>query len=122
MDFSNLDLGRLLNNERKKRFLSISEVARGVGVSPSYIYRLEKRERNTPSFEIYSRILNYFNLSYFDLKEYAQKKEDKDSILDIEIKILEFLRSKDIEKVKSNDFLVLVEEYKKRIKEAKEET
>jgi len=122
MDFSNLDLGRLLNNERKKRFLSISEVARGVGVSPSYIYRLEKRERNTPSFEIYSRIINYFNLSYFDLKEYAQKKEDKDSILDIEIKILEFLRSKDIEKVKSNDFLVLVEEYKKRIKEAKEET
>lgn len=120
MDFSNLDLGRLLNQERKKRFLSISEVARGVGVSPSYIYRLEKRERNTPSFEIYSRILNYFNLSYNDLKEYLQKKEE--NILDIEIKILEFLRSKDIEKVKSTDFLVLVEEYKKRIKEAKEET
>ena len=97
--------------------MTYGEVARGVGVSPSYIYRLEKGERNAPSFEITNRIFNFFNLKYKDLLDYIEE-EKGDSLFREEVNILEFASHMDIDSEADKEKLLkMVKKYQEKLKE-----
>lgn len=70
--FEDVDFARLLRVERKKRCLSLVEVAEVVMVSPSYIYLLEEGRRKTPGYNVGSRIINYFRLTSYELGDYKR--------------------------------------------------
>lgn len=54
--------GIILKNERKARNLTQAELAEILDISLPYIKDLE-RFRNNPSYEMFERIIRYFNLS-----------------------------------------------------------
>lgn len=60
-------LGTYLKKIRMSRCLSLSEVGEYIGVSPSYIFRLENGERKNPSISVISKICNYYNLNLSDV-------------------------------------------------------
>ncbi|RYM01470.1 XRE family transcriptional regulator [Sporolactobacillus sp. THM7-7] len=72
LDYQNLNVSILLKNEREKRFLTFEDVGAGVGVSASYIFRIEKG-MVTPSQKVVSQLIKYFGLETKDLSKYPQE-------------------------------------------------
>lgn len=62
MTYQQKQFGVLLKNERKARNLTQAELAEILDISLPYIKDLE-RFRNNPSYEMFERIVRYFNLS-----------------------------------------------------------
>lgn len=62
MTYQPKQFGIILKNERKSRKLTQAELAEILDISLPYIKDLE-RFRNNPSYEMFERIIRYFNLS-----------------------------------------------------------
>lgn len=62
MTYQSKQFGIILKNERKSRNLTQAELAELLDISLPYIKDLE-RFRNNPSYEMFERIIRYFNLS-----------------------------------------------------------
>lgn len=62
MTYHPKQFGIILKNERKARNLSQAELAEILDISLPYLKDLE-RFRNNPSYEMFERIIRYFNLS-----------------------------------------------------------
>lgn len=62
MTYQPKQFGIILKNERKSRNLTQAELAEILDISLPYIKDLE-RFRNNPSYEMFERIIRYFNLS-----------------------------------------------------------
>ena len=95
------NLGSYLKRVRTDKCLSLSEVGRYVGVSASYIFRLESGERSNPSMSVLSRICTFFDIDLKTVLKIAgiecYESDENSSELDI-IKQLKFY-----EKVIIND-------------------
>ncbi len=61
---------------REKNAITKSELARRIGVSPSYITMLENGEKNNPSLEIQLKIASVLNVSIEDI--FTESLTEKD--------------------------------------------
>ena len=90
-----VDIQALLKSEREKRRMTYEDVANGLGCSASYVYRIEMGRRKKPSYEIVSRMVNFFNLTEEDLMKYSKGSvisfETKPSVR-LEKELLQFIR------------------------------
>jgi len=113
-----LDIQRLLRNERQRRFMTYTDVANGVGVSSSYIFRLEKGMRKKPSYEILARIVDFFDLDYQDLMNYIEGEIPSEIQKDPQKDLLDYARSMDTKNMDQvNQLLELVRAYQKKAEE-----
>lgn len=55
-------LGEFLKEERKKKGLSLQEFATILGISSSYLYRIETGDRKNPSAMVINILAKYFNV------------------------------------------------------------
>ncbi|GAY78718.1 hypothetical protein NBRC111894_4272 [Sporolactobacillus inulinus] len=74
--YEEIDFARLIKTERKRRGLSLSKMAESVLVSASYISLIETGKRQTPSFVIASRIINFFGLNQNELSMYVKNQRN----------------------------------------------
>lgn len=65
----------ILKTERKKNHLTQAELAEILNISLPYLKDLE-RARNNPSYEMFERIIRYFNLSADDVIYPVKNSED----------------------------------------------
>ena len=72
MTYHPKQFGIILKKERKARNLTQAELAEILDISLPYIKDLE-RFRNNPSYEMFERIIRYFNLSA-DVVIYPEKE------------------------------------------------
>lgn len=94
-----VDIPKLLKEERTKRFMTYEDVANGLDCSASYVFRIEKGKRKKPSYEIVSRMINFFELTDEDLKKYINNEDIQDYVPkkeEIQIDILNFIKNMDI--------------------------
>lgn len=107
-----LDIVKLLKTEREKRFLTYADVAEAIGCSASYIFRLEKGKRKKPSYEIVSKIIDFFGLTEKDLMEYVDGDIQFD--MDLESEILNYIRNMDTQNLKQVEKLIeMIQIYQK---------
>ena len=66
--------GTVLKNARMDKKLTQAELAEILNISLSYLKDLE-RFRNNPSYEVFEKVMHYFNLSA-DSVIYPNKKQD----------------------------------------------
>lgn len=93
-----VNVQKMLKEERAKSFLTYQDVANALGCSASYIFRIEKGRRKKPSYEIVSKLINFFELTDHDLIKYIDhdvKVEEKESIL-LEGEITQFVKSMNV--------------------------
>ncbi|WP_144536962.1 helix-turn-helix transcriptional regulator [Bacillus thuringiensis] len=57
------ELGTFLKSERNKKKLSLEKVAKAIGVSASYIHRLENGDRKNPSIAVLEQLCEFFSLN-----------------------------------------------------------
>lgn len=57
------ELGIFLKSERNKKKLSLEKVAKAIGVSASYIHRLENGDRKNPSIAVLEQLCEFFSLN-----------------------------------------------------------
>ena len=74
--------GIVLRNARMDKKLTQAELAEILDISLSYLKDLE-RFRNNPSYEVFEKVMHYFNLSA-DLVVYPQKNQEDSTYLKIE--------------------------------------
>ena len=67
----NRGLGKLLNEVRTLKGLSLSKVAKPAGISPAYLQKLEKGEVMTPSPRILHDLSEALEVSYTNLMKLA---------------------------------------------------
>ncbi|RCW62875.1 helix-turn-helix domain-containing protein [Saliterribacillus persicus] len=109
MDMKKLDIKRLLREERNKRGLTYDQVARRVGCSTSYLFRVEKGARKVPSENVMRNIIDYFELSEEELMNYNRDISDVDYNTG---SLLESANSVDVNNLKDVvRFLQVVAEY-----------
>lgn len=77
MTYHSKQFGIILKKERKARNLTQAELAEILDISLPYIKDLE-RFRNNPSYEMFERIIRYFNLSA-DAVIYPEKDQPDDT-------------------------------------------
>lgn len=110
INVESIDIRRLLSTERSKRGLTYEELAKGIGCSSSYIFRIEKGARKSPSFEIVAKIIKYFGLTNEELKKY-QKGSELNSKEVLLLEIMDTIRMMDVDNF--NEIVTLVERIKK---------
>lgn len=66
--------GTILKNARMDKKLTQAELAEILDISLSYLKDLE-RFRNNPSYEVFEKVMHYFNLSA-DIVIYPDKNQD----------------------------------------------
>ncbi len=81
-----VEFGAYLKNIRQSKKMSLRQVEIKSGISNSYVYYLEKGERNKPSPEILAKLAHAYNISYEDLMDKAgyiknEKEEETDELL-----------------------------------------
>lgn len=57
------ELGAFLKSERNKKKLSLEKVAKAIGVSASYLHRLENGDRKNPSIAVLEQLCEFFSLN-----------------------------------------------------------
>ena len=77
MAFVSKQFGTIMKNARIEKNLTQAELAEKLDISLPYIKDLE-RSRNNPSYEIFEKIIRYFNLSA-DAIIYPQKNKSDDT-------------------------------------------
>lgn len=98
--------------------MTYTDVANGVGVSSSYIFRLEKGMRKKPSYEILARIVDFFDLDYQDLMNYIEGEIPSEIQKDPQKDLLDYARSMDTKNMDQvNQLLELVRAYQKKAEE-----
>lgn len=107
-----VDVQKLLSVERKKRNMSFEDVAKHVGCSASYIFRLEKGKRKTPSFRVMAKLLDLFQITKGDLMNYLQESVHIDTGEILEDKIIKFIKNMDANNFENvSHLLELIKEY-----------
>lgn len=76
-----INVKRLLETERVKRFMTYEDIGKGVGCSASYIFRIEKGVRKKPSYDIVSKIITFFNLTDKELSTYIDGELDQEEVI-----------------------------------------
>ncbi len=74
--------GIVLRNARMDKKLTQAELAEILDISLSYLKDLE-RFRNNPSYEVFEKVMHYFNLSA-DLVIYPRRNQEDSTYLKIE--------------------------------------
>ena len=77
MIFQPKQFGIVLKNARMDRKLTQAELAEALDISLSYLKDLE-RFRNNPSYEVFEKVIHYFNLSA-DEVIYPNRKVENDT-------------------------------------------
>ena len=114
-NYQDLDIKRLLKEERKKNGYTYEETANGIGCSSSYVYRVEKGSRKTPAYKVVNNIINFFGLKESDLLKY---RTNANAVEVQRIKLMEQLEkinTKDFEEV--SQLIQNIEKYQKTIKD-----
>ncbi|MBU8575698.1 helix-turn-helix transcriptional regulator [Bacillus sp. FSL R5-0431] len=73
MDDINKIIGQNLADLRKSRHLTLAKISEEIGVTHSYLSKLEAGKIKKPSFENLNAIADFFNV---DLSYFATKKEE----------------------------------------------
>jgi len=73
-----VSLATRLNQLRLRKGKSLQEVADGVGVSKTHIWELEKGRSENPSFEMLTKLADYFRVSIRYLV--GEEHESKDDL------------------------------------------
>jgi transcriptional regulator with XRE-family HTH domain len=63
--------GARVRELRKKRGVTLREMARDIGVSGAYLSALEHGKRSRPSWHLVQRIITYFNVIWDEAEELA---------------------------------------------------
>lgn len=71
-----LHISEYLRIQREKNDLSFDKLSKEVNISSSVLYSLETDNKINPKIRTLEKILNYYNLSFFDLFNYIYG-EDK---------------------------------------------
>lgn len=82
MYFSPKPFGMVLRNARMDKKLTQAELAEILDISLSYLKDLE-RFRNNPSYEVFERVIRYFNLSA-DVVIYPEQNRTDSAYLQLE--------------------------------------
>ncbi|EOU1462720.1 helix-turn-helix transcriptional regulator [Clostridium perfringens] len=61
------NIAQLLKNERENRGLTLNYVAKEVGMSVSYLYRIEEGERKEPSIKFLRGLAEFYNIDFYYL-------------------------------------------------------
>ncbi|WP_026694377.1 helix-turn-helix domain-containing protein [Peribacillus kribbensis] len=102
-------IGKTIYHLRKKRNLSISELAERAGVSKSYISNIERNINQNPSIQIINKIAAVLDTDATSLltKEFENEQEP---LIDIEwIQFINDLKESGIEKEDIHQFKTLIE-------------
>lgn len=70
--------GIKLRQLRKKKDVTLKEMAAGVGVSSAYLSALEHGKRGTPTWAMVQRIIAYFNVIWDEAEELQRLAEISD--------------------------------------------
>lgn len=109
-----LNIAELLKKERASRKISMQALSSYLGCSPSYICRLERGERKTPSYEMVFRIIEFFQLSENDLKQYRVGGEGTEVTKE---EVLKFIDGMNIESFTDvTQLVLLIKKYKNKYK------
>lgn len=71
-----LHIAEYLRIQREKNDLSFDKLSKEVNISSSVLYSLETDNKINPKIRTLEKILNYYNLTFFDLFNYIYG-EDK---------------------------------------------
>ena len=82
--------GSYLKQIRLEKRLSLRQVEKEIGISNSYLYQIERGERNVPKLEILRKMATLYDVSFASLKAAAQLQEpDEDDELYKNNKLIE---------------------------------
>lgn len=82
MSFRPKQFGIVLKNARMANNLTQAELAERLNISLSYLKDLE-RFRNNPSYELFEKVIHYFNISA-DTVIYPKQSQDNDTYKKVE--------------------------------------
>ena len=66
---NNQNLGQLIKRRREEYGISQAALARRIGVSPSYLCRLEKGNRHKPNCFLMANICFYLDLDFEEIRK-----------------------------------------------------
>lgn len=101
MDDINKVIGRNLADLRKSRSLTLAQISEEIGVTHSYLSKLESGKIKKPSFENLNTIAKYFNV---DLSYFVTDKEELNKMSDEE-KELVFSRKLSLDLIEKADII-----------------
>ena len=76
----NPNFGSMIKYLREKQGLSLKEVESMTGISASYINRLERGERENPSFTMIEQLSNSLKCDLYELLEICGDKKEKENL------------------------------------------
>ncbi|MBO1005916.1 helix-turn-helix domain-containing protein [Pseudogracilibacillus auburnensis] len=109
----NIDIQKMLKEERQKKSMTYEDVAQKLSYSASYIFRIEKGKRKKPSYEFVSKMINLFGVD--DLSVYMDKTKLIKPIQngkEQEQELLKYIRTMDSDSITQVEVLLeMVNEY-----------
>lgn len=77
-DIERKEFGEYLKRLRLDQKLSLRQVEKEVGISNSYLYQIERGERNAPKLEILRKLAALYKVSFASLMAAARLQEPED--------------------------------------------
>jgi XRE family transcriptional regulator, master regulator for biofilm formation len=102
-------IGKKIFEIRKKRGLSLTELAERAKISKSYLSNIERNLNKNPSIQVLSKIANVLEV---DLKSLLETSQNRDSEKKIENEWIDFvneLKDSGMEKENIKEFKTLIE-------------
>lgn len=90
-DYSDTFLGEELKKARKQKKLTLREVANSVGVSPSYIHRIENGSRRNFNYHILDQLKALYGIDYSSTTISNQESELLDVLRETNILLKQLL-------------------------------
>lgn len=95
--------------------MTYEDVAKGLGCSASYVFRIEKGTRKKPSYEFVSKMINFFEIDdpsiYMDSSELRKSIQNEKEMEQGLLKFIATMDSNSVTQVK--ELLGMVEKYQK---------
>lgn len=111
MYISKLEVGCMLKEEKEKKKYTYDEIAKGSGISSSFVYRIGTGSRKNPSYDHVIRMIKFFDLTEKELLNYQE------NVADIDLRKANLIN--DIASLNVNDFEA-ISKFLKDIKEYQE--
>lgn len=95
-----MNLGELLKKKREEMNLNLQQLSDLLGISSSYLWRLETGQRKAPTIQMVKKIINALNLSDEEIKEaigeefIAMKESTLEDETDRLLKFISYLKTK----------------------------
>lgn len=77
-DTERVEFGQYLKRLRLDQKLSLRQVEKEVGISNSYLYQIERGERNAPKLEVLRKLATLYKVSFASLMAAAHLQEPED--------------------------------------------